>query len=178
MSVCKVCGGDAGFLGVICASCAVERVNKLHDQKIRSEMAEEIADEPSILAESKARVPDLLISTTDGIDGYNVKINLGIVRSSTVRSRHVGSEFAAGLKSVVGGELKGVTKLIADAREQAFARMLRDAESLGANAVIGLRFSTSQVWESASEVMAYGTAVLVEPIPKNQGEKNSRDGLC
>lgn len=118
--------------------------------------------------ELSPKLPDLLLSTTDEIDGFETVTNLGVVRGSTVRSRHVGSDFAAGLKSIVGGELKGVTKLIADGREQAFARMCREAESLGANGVKGLRFSTSQVWEGAAEVMAYGTAVLVKPAQKKQ----------
>ncbi len=119
---------------------------------------------------SESKIPELFTSTTDEIDGYKTTINLGVVRGSSVRSRHVGSEAIAGLKSIVGGELKGVTKLIADTREQALARLFRDAESRGANAITGLRFSTSQVWESAAEVMAYGTAVVVKQIEEGRDE--------
>jgi uncharacterized protein YbjQ (UPF0145 family) len=124
------------------------------------------------LREARERAPRqlLMLSTTDEIDGFRTIRNLGVVRGNTVRSRHVGSDLAAGLKSIVGGELRGATQLIADGREQAFARMCSEAESLGANAVKGLRFSTSQVWEGAAEVMAYGTAVVVEPIAEEHTE--------
>lgn len=118
----------------------------------------------------ESKIPELFTSTTDEIDGYKTTINLGVARGSSVRSRHVGSEAVAGLKSIVGGELKGVTKLIADTREQALARLFRDAESRGGNAIIGMRFSTSQVWESAAEVMAYGTAVVVKKIEEGRDE--------
>jgi len=125
---------------------------------------------PPVAETEGSRRPALLTSTTDVIDGYRTTLNLGVAKGSSVRSRHVGSDAVAGLKSIVGGELKGVTKLIADAREQALARLLRDAESCGANAIIGMRFSTSQVWESAAEVMAYGTAVVVEPLAERCDE--------
>ena len=119
----------------------------------------------------------ILLSTTDEIDGCRTVTTLGVVRGSTVRSRHIGSEFGASLKSIVGGELKGVTKLIADAREQALARMLNDAKSLGANGIKGLRFSTSQVWEGASEVLVYGTAVTVEPIDEQKDKEEDDDDI-
>jgi uncharacterized protein YbjQ (UPF0145 family) len=116
-------------------------------------------------------VPNLLTSTTYEIDGYQTIRNLGLVRGSTVRARNIGSDIGASIKSVLGGELRGVTQLMADAREQAFARMLRDAESLGANAVVGIKFSTAQVWEGAAEVLAYGTAAEVQSI-SNQSKGN------
>lgn len=170
MSMCKICGADAGFMAIICTSCSAERAHELHhyhDQSsAKSKAKNEVGSEP------EARLPDLFTSTTNEIDGYKTTKNLGVVRGSTVRSRHIGSEAVASLKAIVGGELKGVTKLVADAREQALARLLRDAELLGANAIIGMRFSTSQVWEGAAEVMAYGTAVLVEPIDEQRNREN------
>jgi len=107
---------------------------------------------------------DFIITTTDQIDGYRVSKSFGLVHGSTVRARHIGSDLGAGLKSIVGGELKGVTKLMEDARDEALLRMLEQAASLGANAVAGLKFSTAQVWEGAAEVLAYGTAELLEPL--------------
>ena len=163
MSKCKVCGDDAGFMGVICASCSAERASELHHYQEQPATDPEAEAEEKLGRELEARLEAFLTSTTNEIDGYETTKNLGVVRGSSVRSRHVGSDAVAGLKSIVGGELKGVTKLVADAREQALARMLRDADSRGANAVIGMRFSTSSVWESAAEVMAYGTAVHIEP---------------
>jgi uncharacterized protein YbjQ (UPF0145 family) len=151
-------------MGVICSACSAERASELNHYKAHPTTPPKSEAEKDRRPESK--IPKLLTSTSDRIDGYTTVINLGVVRGSSVRSRHVGSEAVAGLKSIVGGELKGVTKLIADAREQAMARLFRDADSLGANAIIGMRFATSQVWESAAEVMAYGTAVVVKPQEK------------
>ncbi len=125
--------------------------------------AQAIVDELAAKGLVAEVAPDLMTSTTDEIDGYSTLKNLGVVRGSSVRARNIGSDIGAQLKSIVGGELKGVTKLIEDGREQAFSRMSCEAVSLGANAVKGLRFSTSQVWEGAAEVMAYGTAVVVAP---------------
>ena len=170
MSVCKVCGSDAGFMGIICPSCSAERANELHHYQEQPTTDPEAESREKSERELEARLRAILTSTTNEIDGYETSKNLGIVRGSSVRSRHVGSEAVSGLKSIVGGELKGVTKLIADAREQAIARLFRDAESLGANAIIGMRFSTSSVWESAAEVMAYGTAVVVKPLEDGPNE--------
>ena len=101
------------------------------------------------------------IVTTDGIAGKNIDTSLGIARGSTVRTRNVGKDILAGFKNLVGGEVKSYTKLQADAREEALQRMIKDPESLGANAVVCVRFQTSVMMAGASELLAYGTAVKI-----------------
>jgi uncharacterized protein YbjQ (UPF0145 family) len=85
-----------------------------------------------------------------------------VVTGNTVRAKHIGRDFMAGLKNLVGGELKGYTELLADARQEAVARMVEEARSMGANAVINIRFATSSVAQGAAELFAYGTAARVE----------------
>ena len=102
------------------------------------------------------------ISTTHCIEGKTIVRQLGLVRGSTIRARHVGKDIMAGLKNIVGGEISDYTKMMAESREQAIDRMVADAESQGANAIIGMKFATSMVMQSASEILAYGTAVVVE----------------
>ena len=104
----------------------------------------------------------MLISTTDSVPGKNVVEVLGIARGSTVRARNIGRDIFAGLKNLVGGEISEYTRLFADSREQALQRMLDDAESLGANAVLNVRFQTAMVMQGASEILAYGTAVILD----------------
>ena len=87
---------------------------------------------------------------------------LGLVRGNTIRARHVGKDIVAGLRNVVGGEVTEYAKLLSESREQALDRMLVEAESLGANAVISVQFETSVIMGGAAEMMAYGTAVIVE----------------
>ncbi|MBR9922716.1 MAG: YbjQ family protein [Bacteroidetes bacterium] len=99
------------------------------------------------------------ITTTDHIPGREIIEVLDIARGSTVRARHIGRDIFAGLKNIVGGEISEYTRLMADAREQAIGRMLADAESIGADAVINVRFSTAMVMQGCSEILAYGTAV-------------------
>jgi uncharacterized protein YbjQ (UPF0145 family) len=101
----------------------------------------------------------MLFVTTETIVGKEITESLGTVRGSTVRARNIGSDFFAGLKNIVGGEISEYTKLLADAREQAIQRMLADAVRMRADAVINVRFTTSQVMQGAAEIMAYGTAV-------------------
>lgn len=101
----------------------------------------------------------ILISTTDKIPGREVVEILGIVEGNTIRARHIGSDIVSGLKSIVGGEIKGYVKALSDARQEARTRMLADAESMGADAVIMTRYATSQVMTGAAEILAYGTAV-------------------
>lgn len=103
----------------------------------------------------------MLISTTEKIPFKEVIQILGIARGSTVRSRNVGSDFIAALKQIIGGEIEEYTKLQAHAREEAMRRMIIDAELLGANAIINVRFSTSMIMQGSSEILAYGTAVLL-----------------
>ncbi|MBL7085035.1 MAG: YbjQ family protein [Candidatus Omnitrophica bacterium] len=104
----------------------------------------------------------MLITNIDSIPGKRIAEHFGVVQGSTVRARHAGADFAAGLKNLVGGELRGYTKLLEDARKEALERMSQQAEQLGANAVINVRFATSAITQGAAELMAYGTAVRVE----------------
>ena len=92
---------------------------------------------------------------------------LGTARGATVRSKHVGSDFAAGLKSIIGGELKGYTELLAEGREEAMYRMKVDAHEMGANAIVMTRFTTSMIADGAVEVMAYGTAVVTQRLKED-----------
>ncbi len=104
----------------------------------------------------------MIVITTDEIEGKRVVRTLGWVKGNTIRARHIGKDIVAGLRGIVGGEIVEYTKMMAEAREEAMARLVEDAEAMGANAVIGLRFSTSLVMQNASEILAYGTAVVVE----------------
>ncbi len=101
----------------------------------------------------------MIITTTDFIPGKEVTQILGVARGSTVRARNFGSDFMAGLKNLVGGEVSEYTKLQARSREQAMKRMQDDAEKLGADAIINIRFTTSMIMQGMSEILAYGTAV-------------------
>ena len=101
----------------------------------------------------------MLISTTDIVPGKEIVEVIDIVRGSTVRARNIGRDIFAGLKNLIGGEISEYTKLMADAREEAIDRMIADAESLNADAVINVRFMTAMVMQGASEILAYGTAV-------------------
>ncbi|MHC4835535.1 MAG: YbjQ family protein [Planctomycetota bacterium] len=104
----------------------------------------------------------MLISTTPQIDGKKIVKQLGLVRGNTIRARHVGKDIMAGLKNIVGGEISDYTKMMAESREQAIDRMVAEAESKGANAIVGMKFATSMIMQNASEILAYGTAVVVE----------------
>ncbi len=104
----------------------------------------------------------MIVVTTDEIPGYKIKEVFGLVRGNTVRARHLGRDIMAGLRTVVGGEVVEYTKMLAESREQALDRLIEEAERLGANAVVGLRFMTSFVLQGAAELLAYGTAVRVE----------------
>jgi uncharacterized protein YbjQ (UPF0145 family) len=104
----------------------------------------------------------MTIVTTDSIPGKTITKTLGLVRGNTIRARHVGHDFMAKLRHVVGGEITDYTKMMAESREQSLDRMVAEAESLGANAVVCLRITTSMIMESAAEILAYGTAVVVE----------------
>lgn len=104
----------------------------------------------------------MIITTTNYIPGKKVVKILSIVKGNTVRARHIGKDILAALKNIVGGEIQEYTKLLAEAREQAIDRMIQNAQELGANAVIEVRFGTSYVMQNAAEIIAYGTAVIVE----------------
>lgn len=104
----------------------------------------------------------MLIATTDKVPNKEIEEILGIARGSTVRARSVGRDIFAGLKNIVGGEISEYTKLQAQSREQAIERMTADAEKMGANAILNVRFSTSVIMQGASEILAYGTAVKLK----------------
>lgn len=104
----------------------------------------------------------MILSNTETVPGKQITRFFGVVSGSTVRAKHIGKDIMASFKNIVGGELKAYTELIAEAREDAVGRMVREAESLGANAVVNVRFSTSSVAQGAAELFAYGTAVTVE----------------
>ena len=104
----------------------------------------------------------MIIVTTDFIPGKTIVKSLGLVRGNTIRARNVGRDILAFLRNIVGGEIRDYTKMMAESREQALDRMVEEAESLGANAIISMRVTTSMIMQSASEILAYGTAVVIE----------------
>ena len=103
----------------------------------------------------------MIITTSNQIEGKKIVKTIGLVRGSTIRARHMGRDIMAGLRSLVGGEITDYTKMMAESREQALQRMTTDAEKQGANAIIGVRFTTSMIMQNASEILAYGTGVVV-----------------
>jgi len=104
----------------------------------------------------------MILVTTDTVPGKHITKVLGLVKGNTIRARNIGRDIMAGFKNMVGGEITDYTKLMAESREQALDRLMEEAEILGANAVVGLRFTTTSVMQSAAELMVYGTAVIVE----------------
>jgi uncharacterized protein YbjQ (UPF0145 family) len=105
----------------------------------------------------------MMITTTDEIAGYRVVRTLGIVRGSTIRSRHFGKDLQAFFRNLVGGEIHEYVKLMGEAREQAIDRMIEEAQELGANAILSTRFATSEIMSGAAELLVYGTAAVIEP---------------
>ena len=105
---------------------------------------------------------EIIISTMSEVPGKKVARVLGVVKGNTVRARNIGRDIGAGLKSMVGGEVKTYTNMTTDARDEAFNRMVNKAQELDADAIIGMRFATSNVMQGASEVLAYGTAVKLD----------------
>ena len=104
----------------------------------------------------------MIIVNTEEIANKKIKETLGIARGSTVRARNIGRDIFAGIKNLVGGEISEYTRLQAESREQAIKRMVDDAEKMGANAIINTRLTTSMVTQGCSEILAYGTAVIIE----------------
>lgn len=104
----------------------------------------------------------MIVTNIDSVPGKKIVEHFGVVQGSTVRARHAGADFAAGLKNIVGGELKGYTKLLEDARGESTQRMIQQAEKFGANAIINVRYATSSITQGASELLCYGTAVRTE----------------
>ncbi|MGW1463350.1 YbjQ family protein [Streptomyces sp. NPDC002308] len=110
-----------------------------------------------------AKGSDVLVVTTNDVPGYEVKQVIGEVFGLTVRSRNIGSQLGAGLKSVIGGELKGLTKTLVQTRNEAMARLIEAARASGANAVLAMRFDVTTAADIGTEVCAYGTAAVIAP---------------
>ena len=106
----------------------------------------------------------IIVTTTHEIAGKRIVRTIGLVRGNTIRGRHIGRDFMAGLKNLVGGEITEYTKMIAECREEALDRMIAQAEANGANAVVGVRFASAEMMEHAAELLAYGTAVIIEDL--------------
>jgi uncharacterized protein YbjQ (UPF0145 family) len=104
----------------------------------------------------------MITTNLEMIPGKRIKTHLGLVQGSSVRAKHVGRDFMAGLKNIFGGELKGYTELLQESREEAISRMIEQAQAIGANAVLNVRFSTSTIAQGAAELFAYGTAVVMD----------------
>ena len=104
----------------------------------------------------------MIITTTETIKGKKIVQTLGLARGNTIRARHIGKDILALLRNIVGGEIHEYTKLLAESREQSLDRMIADAQRLGANAVVSVRFATSVLMGGAAELLAYGTAVVIE----------------
>lgn len=106
----------------------------------------------------------MIVCTTEDIPGKRVVKCLGLVRGNTVRARHIGHDISAFLRNLIGGEVKDYTKMLGETREQSIDRMIAEAVDLGANAILAVRFSTSYIMSGAAELLAYGTAVIVEDV--------------
>jgi uncharacterized protein YbjQ (UPF0145 family) len=104
----------------------------------------------------------MILSTTENLNGYRVTEVLGLVRGTTIRARHIGRDILANLRNLTGGEVVEYTKMMAEAREEAIDRLKYEAQALGADAVIGVRFQTSMIMRGAAEMLCYGTAVCIE----------------
>ena len=104
----------------------------------------------------------MILTPSPHLPGYTILSSHGLVRGNTIRARHVGRDITAALRNLVGGEITEYTKMMAEAREQAIDRMIAEAETMGAHAIVSLRFATSYVMGSASEILVYGDAVVVE----------------
>jgi uncharacterized protein YbjQ (UPF0145 family) len=109
------------------------------------------------------------MTTQDKFEEYEVVRTLGIVRGNTIRAKNIGQDFVAGLRNIVGGEIDEYTKMFAESREQATDRMIAHAQSIGANGIVGIRYTTSAVAQGAAELMAYGTAVVLAAKGAGQG---------
>ncbi len=104
----------------------------------------------------------MIVATSETVPGKKVVKVLGLVKGNTIRARHIGKDILAGLKNIAGGEIEEYTKMMAESREQSIDRMTEEAERLGGNAVIAMRFTTTSTMQGAAEILAYGTAVVIE----------------
>ena len=120
---------------------------------------------------------NMLCSTTHEVAGKRIVKTIGLVRGNTIRARHLGHDFMAGLKTIVGGEIKGYTEMMVEARAQATQRMIDEARQLGADAVVNLRFTTSAVMQGMCELLAFGTAVKLSWNPDAAHHFDAASGL-
>jgi len=104
----------------------------------------------------------MIIVSSDQVPGKEIVRTMGLVKGNTIRARHIGKDIMAGLRNIAGGEIEEYTKMMAESREQALDRMAEQAEGLGANAIVGVRFTTTSMMQGAAELLVYGTAVRVE----------------
>lgn len=111
---------------------------------------------------------EFIVSTLDYVPGYKVRKVLGVVSGSVVKARNIGRDIIAALRNIAGGEIVEYTELLASSRDEALKRMVEKAKAIGANAVIGVRLATSNIMSGAAEVVAYGTAVILEPESEQQ----------
>jgi len=111
----------------------------------------------------------VIVSNLETAPGHRIVAHLGLAQGSTVRSKHAGKDILAGFKNIVGGELRAYTELMQEARQEAVDRMLEEARSMGANGVLNVRFVTTSITMGAAEILAYGSAVTLEPLPDNVG---------
>ena len=107
----------------------------------------------------------MILTNIDSVPGRQVVEHFGLVQGSTIRAKHIGKDILAGLRTIIGGEIKEYSEMIMEARNESVRRMTTQAEKLGANAIVNVRFMTSQVMSGAAELLAYGTAVTIEPKP-------------
>ena len=105
----------------------------------------------------------MIVTTTESVPGHRVVAQLGVICGNTVRAKHVGRDIMAGLKTIVGGEVRGYTEMLSESRQEAIDRMIAEARRVGADAVVNVRFTTSAVMQGMAEMLAYGTAVKLEP---------------
>jgi uncharacterized protein YbjQ (UPF0145 family) len=112
----------------------------------------------------------MIVTPAATVVGYRVTKTLGLVRGNTIRARHIGKDILAVLKGLVGGEIEEYTKMMGEAREEAIGRMTEHALALGANAVLDVRFSTAYIMSAAAEILAYGNAVVVEPLAEGAAQ--------
>jgi len=104
----------------------------------------------------------MIITTSDRVEGKTIARTIGLVKGNTIQARHIGKDLRAGLKGIIGGEITDYTEMMSNARDEAIERMVADAKKQGATAIISMRLTTSMVMQNASEVLAYGTAVVLE----------------
>jgi Uncharacterized conserved protein len=107
----------------------------------------------------------MIVTTSSSVAGQRIVRTIGLVRGNTIRARHIGKDIVAVFKNILGGEIEEYTKLLAESRDQSLDRMIAQAESMGANAVVDVRFSTSYIMANAAEILVYGTAIVTEDVP-------------